>query len=84
VSDNVTVAPIYAAPKQLGPLFNISIGTLRRIERGDHQRYAGFPKPKIFGGRKLYPVEAIKAFIDALPEGEKSPRGRRPKMKHAA
>lgn len=77
MSEHATAAPIFAAPKQLRPLFNISLTTLRRIESGEHQRYAGFPKPKIFGGRKLYDVAAIKAFIAALPEGERSPRGRR-------
>lgn len=73
-----TPAPIYAAPKQLGPLFNVGLTTLYRIERGSH-RYSGtFPRPKVFGGRKLYDVAQVRAFFDALPAG-RSPRGRPPR-----
>lgn len=70
------VTPIYVAPKQLGAMFNIKGTTIWRLENGRHRNSAGFPKPKTLGGRKLYDVAKVKAWFDALPEGNTN-RGRR-------
>jgi hypothetical protein len=74
VSDHVITMPIYASPKQVAKLFNVGLTTQHRIEKGRHRWSGQFPTPKVFGGRKLFSVEAIKAFFDALPEREKNPR----------
>jgi hypothetical protein len=72
--DAAPITPIYATPKQMKPLFNTGLTTLHRIEKGRHRWSGKFPRPKVFGGRKLYDVAAVKAFFDALPEDEKNPR----------
>lgn len=67
------VTPIYAAPKQLGVMFNIKTTTLWRLENGRHRNSAGFPRAKTLGGRRLYDVAKVRAWFETLPE-DGSPR----------